>query len=786
MKSLPDPTSAAAWRTLLVAMALTVGATAASLGASTPLLAKLAVVPWAAALLVSMRYAWLGLHRRRAALVVVIIAGVVYAATAFARGGLIAGAILAGLVLLRGVGAHRRLASRHRALAFALAWVVLLLLLVLSPHPGDGRTYQFAQAVRWMLVAFWIQSLLHLMIRMRLHFLRLRPKLAIAGVLIGIVPLLILLVFGLLAAWATLGGSRANRGGDIVASWVQEFARRGELTSVPTADRFVWEEELGGVDAPQWTHDLVTGLRHLRPGGAATADSTCLLDADGAIWLVRLHDAGPGGARLDGARLGKPALDELARVLRADVALHGTDSSPVAADRDETKKDETKQDKTKKNRITVAAGENTVDLGSGLHGTYRPRASGADLWHRPLYFGGSILTVLTFDGARVGDDNVLLTLSTSLADLKDEFVGGRNEFNKAIMFGLGFVAFLLLAIEVFALIFGLRITGGILGAVRELHRGTRRLATGDLDALIEVPNEDELGDLADSFNEMTEAVKEGREHALARQRLQQEMETAREIQTRLLPAQEPLLAGFEVTGKSIPSRQVGGDYFDFLARGDGSLGVAIGDVSGKGMPAALLMANLQASLQGQVIHPASVDEVVERINDLLVLSTDTHMFASFFYGVLDTASGHFTCANAGHNPALLVRADGTSQWLEEGGLLLGMMPHIDYPEVSIDLAPGDVLVLYTDGITEAEAPSPGMALGDDDAEFGEMFGEEGLLAIVQAVHTQPAFTIREAILTAVQNHLAGAPAGDDITLVVIKRTEVAIDATETAPAAPTP
>jgi len=318
-----------------------------------------------------------------------------------------------------------------------------------------------------------------------------------------------------------------------------------------------------------------------------------------------------------------------------------------------------------------------------------------------------------------------------------------------------------------ALFFGVRITNGITAAVGDLHKGAHQLAAGDFDTHIDIPNEDELGDLALAFNDMTAAIRRGRDEAVARERLEREMATARDIQQRLLPHETPVLAGFEVTGVSVPSLQVGGDYFDFLDQGDQRLGVAVGDVSGKGMPAALLMANLQASLQGQVIHPSTVAEVVGRVNDLLVRSTDPHMFATFFYGVLDRRTASFTCTNAGHNPPLLLRADGGVEHLESGGLLLGMLPEIGYRQQTAILDPGDVLLLYTDGITEAMGPAADIE--DDDIDPEAMFGDERLLEVARANAHRPAVEQREAILRAVNDFTAGVPQSDDITLVILRR-----------------
>jgi sigma-B regulation protein RsbU (phosphoserine phosphatase) len=298
--------------------------------------------------------------------------------------------------------------------------------------------------------------------------------------------------------------------------------------------------------------------------------------------------------------------------------------------------------------------------------------------------------------------------------------------------------------------------------VKALHRGTRRIAKGDFDVQIDIPNEDELGDLATSFNEMAAAVKKGQEEAIERERLERELATAREIQEKLLPHEMPDVPGFEITGTSLPSQQVGGDYFDFLDIDGGQLGIAIADVSGKGIPAALLMANLQASLHAQVYQSGEVAEVAHRINNLLYKSTDAHMFVTFFYGILDRQKSVFTTTNAGHNPPLLFKSDGRIERLSEGGLILGFQPDIEYSQQTVVIEPGEVIVLYTDGITEAADPSSEMVSDD-------LFGTERLLDVVRENSSKSAREIQAAILDAIANHTKNAPQFDDITLVVIKR-----------------
>jgi len=611
------------------------------------------------------------------------------------------------------------------------------------------------------------------------------------------------MIFGLMMLYAGMGAARANRTRDVLDVWARAFSR-GVTPEALTVEPLVWVES-DDQAGPVWITELVEASRAFRRSIAegqlreaqqgdreyilstdegfrvnisgeadswlntviAAQDTAAWVGVDGAYWLVHLQDPAPGEARVDALMLDSHAMDELSRILRVDLQVRTFEQSSEGEERPEAEGAE-------------VAGPSGIEGRPVLKGVYQPREEGAEetWWNQSRYFGGAWIPAPSLRGRSIREDYMMVTLKTDFLSLGREFISQNNEFNKVIIVILATLALLFMFMQLVAMVFSLRITGGIVDGVRILHKGTQRLARGDLDAHIEIPNEDEFGDLAASFNEMTLAVKQGREDALARERLQNEMETARQIQARLLPHAEPLLPGWEVTGLSIPSRQVGGDYFDFLHPGDGKLGVAIGDVSGKGMPAALLMSNLQASLKGQLMHPAPVSDVVRRMNDLLTESTDSHMFATFFYGEIDGLTGHFTSTNAGHNPPLLVRADGEMEWLDADGLILGMLGEQAYEQVEGDLNPGDILVLYTDGITEAGAPELEDSLDElpddfEDVDDNEvMFGEERLAEVVVRNRERSAMGVREAILSAVTKFVDGGPQGDDITLVVVKRKEI--------------
>ena len=239
--------------------------------------------------------------------------------------------------------------------------------------------------------------------------------------------------------------------------------------------------------------------------------------------------------------------------------------------------------------------------------------------------------------------------------------------------------------------------------------------------------------------------------------MEQELAAAATIQRRLLPASPPPVSGYDLAGCNFPCREVGGDYFDFQVRGNGRLGLAIGDVSGKGMGAALLMATLQAAFRAHAATDVPVAELVCRLNRAIFSNCDPDKFITFFFGELDPESGRLAYTNAGHNPPLLVRGNGPVERLQTGDLILGFQPGVDYSVKETTLQPGDLLVLYSDGITESRDPA------------GAEFEEEGLLETVFACRSLPVGEIERRVVSAVETFTGEAEQADDITLTLIRR-----------------
>jgi len=239
--------------------------------------------------------------------------------------------------------------------------------------------------------------------------------------------------------------------------------------------------------------------------------------------------------------------------------------------------------------------------------------------------------------------------------------------------------------------------------------------------------------------------------------MQRELEVAANIQKVLLPSKAPAVDGYDIAGRNITAQLVGGDYFDFIPIDHKRLAISIGDVSGKGLSAALLMANLQATLRSQALAASSAKQCIERSNYMLLNCTESDRFATCFYGILDHPEHSLTYCNAGHDPPILLKRDLIP--LKAENLILGTFEGIPYTEQKVQIDIGDVLVMYSDGVTESK--------NKDDEEFGE----KRLHDIVIANRSSPAQAILDTIVNAVCCFGGGCPQMDDITVVVVKRVE---------------
>ncbi len=247
------------------------------------------------------------------------------------------------------------------------------------------------------------------------------------------------------------------------------------------------------------------------------------------------------------------------------------------------------------------------------------------------------------------------------------------------------------------------------------------------------------------------------EEEQALQRMKEEVRLAATIQMDLLPKTSPTIPGYDIAGRSIPAQLVGGDAYDFIPVDDTHLAVCLADVSGKGLPASLLMANVQATLRGQTLTSTTAAVCVQRANKLLHQSTSADKFVTLFYSRLDTTNHTLTYCNAGHDNPFHFSGSRAPARLGTGGLVLSIMEDFPYSEETVPLAPGDIIVVYSDGITEAVNAA------------AVQFGDARIESVVSGCRSMDAAGIIESIIGEVRTHAGTAPQADDMTIVVIKR-----------------
>ena len=323
------------------------------------------------------------------------------------------------------------------------------------------------------------------------------------------------------------------------------------------------------------------------------------------------------------------------------------------------------------------------------------------------------------------------------------------------------VVFLLL--ELAALITGISLTRAITSSVDHLYLATQHVQSGDLAFRVQVRQKDELGSLGDSFNSMVQSIGNLIEEQRARQRLENELNIAREVQTQLFPRELPNVPGVELEAICRPARLVSGDYYDFIRIGPTRLAIALADISGKGISAALLMASLQAALRSELLRdglaeestPPSTAEIMAHLNRHLYLNTSEERYATLFLAIYDARTQRLSYTNAGHLPALYI-AGKCVQKLATDDTVVGLFGDVEFRQATIDVAPEALLVIYSDGMTEPENAR------------GEVFGVDRLAEVAMRCPQSPPQGIASAMLKSAEEWGASAEQADDMTVVVAR------------------
>ncbi len=341
-------------------------------------------------------------------------------------------------------------------------------------------------------------------------------------------------------------------------------------------------------------------------------------------------------------------------------------------------------------------------------------------------------------GARFG---IARRIGDSVHDLR--VTAGRN-----LATGLGVIGLALVGI--------FPISGRLTRNVRKLHDGVNDLARGNYAARVDVKSNDEVGRLATAFNQMAADIEAHQKLAVEQERLKRELELCRQIQNDMLP-REPFRATFaDVKGISLPAREVGGDFFNYFTMGDGDLAVLVGDVSGKGVSAALTMANVQATLKARLPVVSDLAELVDSIDREFEKSSPRGVYATLFAAVLDRKTRTLRYVNAGHHPQFVLRVDGSIVRLPSTGMPIGLLPGQGFVSKEIALNEGDLLFFYTDGAVETEN------------DRGDMFGAERLEALLIDAHNDGVDAVLERAEAAVRAFRGSAEPFDDATMMAMR------------------
>jgi phosphoserine phosphatase RsbU/P len=588
---------------------------------------------------------------------------------------------------------------------------------------------------------------------------RLRNRLIVAYVFIAVVPVVLLLTMAALAAYglylqvgAHLLHDDLNERVSMIATDADAIAGAIE-EEVPRQAASLSEESLmqhPGVASviaaarAQWSELRVMPNRglHLVKAGNGHHYSG-LVEMEKRLWLASAESrTGPAGPIniLVGVPLTPAVLDGLSSDLGA---IHLVLLEPQA--------------QNPSGKVGIKIEDESYQIGEQVSSRKRALAPAAN-WLDIRVNGAS-----TLEAARVepGEDaspaRVLASFALRPSAVNHKLLTSVGAIGPVLVAVLLIVGVVFLILELVALATGVVLTRTITRAVGDLYEATLHVRRGDFSYRVRVPKRDQLGALGESFNEMTSSVRELIDEQRRRQRLENELSIAREVQEQLFPRSLPVVPGLEIAAICRPARTVSGDYYDFISLSPSRLAIALADISGKGISAALLMASLQAALrsQAQIAGHADPAELVGRLNAGMFKNTADDRYATFFYGIYDAHAKTLTYTNAGHLAPFFV-TNGRVQRLEEGGTVVGLFEDFVYEQKTLKVEPGSVLVAFSDGLTEPENA------------FGEEYGMARLQEEILRERNVGAQKMAEDLIAAAEQWAGTAEQADDITVVVAR------------------
>jgi phosphoserine phosphatase RsbU/P len=618
-----------------------------------------------------------------------------------------------------------------------------------------GKLAPLSALLTFILVSWGSIMVFRMLLRRTRLIWYMRNRLIVTYMFIAVVPIALILALFSFAGWFLTGqfagylvSSALERRGNVIEAQARLLAR-----SAPP-DRTAIAQDLAAMGISPF-EALVTGPQPFRyPAGSKLElppdgwnDYTGIVYKGNEPYLVALvHDGAIRAEIL--APLTSDAVTSLVPGLgtfqlplwsaqHADVISSGITLSPGAG---------------KKNVITID-GKDVAVFGSAIAGSMPPAYNALDVnvqWWTSVNVAG-------WDEANSNSSSLMIG-NTRLSAVLGIIFPGKIESSELYLYAFYLLIGLLGVAELISLFIGVSMTRTITGAVHNLYEGTMKVSEGDFAHRMPVKGRDQLAELGSSFNKMAGQLEHLVTVAREKERLQSEIAIASEVQTQLFPRKPPASKTLSMLGVCHAARMVSGDYYDYFEVSEGKFALALGDVAGKGISAALLMASIQSIMRTQLssgeagVSPAVA---VARLNRLLYASTSAEKYATFFFGLYDTASQSLLYTNAGHLPPLVIRANGW-EFLEVTGSVVGAFPSLKYEERTIPLGPGELLIAYTDGITEPENA------------YGEDFGAERLAEIVMRHRDAALCDIVERILEAVRQWSPADEQADDMTIMVAR------------------
>jgi phosphoserine phosphatase RsbU/P len=664
---------------------------------------------------------------------------------------------------------------------------------------------------------------------MRAHLLwRLRNRLIVTYIFIGVIPVFLLLVISLTALYLFA----RQFAGFVVTSDVEAHLHSMEASNRAIARSLVNQvERTGKSDAsivapvrprrPEWLHREVCVWYHDQPqanctgpeGSAPltfpsfiTGDFADVVRDHGTLYLrvATILTAEPESLRvITSEPLDKNLIEQIAGdagVLGQITFSANTQSpapqNPATPSPDRSAEDRTAPQNAKSDQNANQAAARKLNLSDTFSSGRVPTPTGVlDL---QIAFPVPVPVVDWTTGERQRE-GALARVETRPSVLYARLFGALGDYAKGIESILFSIALFFALIELLALWIGTKLTRSITSSVADLYGATTHVNRGDFSHRIAVQSNDQLAALATSFNSMTASIERLVQEQKEKQRLQNELAIAQEVQAQLFPKEISQLESLEVHGFCRPARTVSGDYYDFLTLNSGKMIFAVGDISGKGISSALMMATIHSAVRAYSIEgipllreletpeavlarqcdPSSLSPttglmtgrslaisdtagaevspavLLGLLNHQLYDSTPDSKYATLFLGIYDAATRRLTYSNGGHLPPILLSEDGSTSLLDCGGSVVGLLDNMDYREATVQLRRGDVLIGYTDGVTEPES------------DYGE-FGEERLIQIVQENRHLPLTRITEIVTAAVDDWIGDNEQPDDVTLVLAR------------------